>query len=582
MKSPGAGAMELAWLPPSAGALAALTRPQAASAWTQVRHDPGCVLLVARAQGDGPDSFATVFGSLGLLETALHFLQNAAVPCIDWRQPAAARILTIAQRQARIAAELATRITGCNADRAWIGGLLAPLGWLALAAIPRDSDRVCGAPPAVGESEGAASVEVLRLLKIDHHVHDAARWQREHWGMDHTAIARRLSRLWRLPAWLTPIIGHLGLHVRIAERLGAEPQVFQTVQLAVALLQARERGLALPVGATIADLTGALALPTVELDAAVERALAAPAELPTAEPLAMLPDLLRLAIEQRREHETMTRLQQDLDHLQQALEQQCVEEKERLQALKLAALAELAAGAGHEINNPLAVISGQAQYLLKQMELAEEQLVEDPSPTLYLDSLKAKLHKALTTIIGQSNRIHHVLTDLMQFAKPGAPRKQPIGLATLVRDAAASQQAAAAEKKVQLSCAETPADLIVRGDAVQWRTALVNVLRNALEAAPPEGWVRVAFDQNGSDWVEICVEDSGPGPAAAAREHLFDPFYSGRTAGRGRGLGLSTAWRLARQNGGEVRYDGAVQGATRFVLRLPVERETVSLVGQVA
>lgn len=532
MKAPGASAMELAWLPPSARALAALTRPQAASTWTQVRHDPGCVLLLARTLSNGPESLTTVLGSLTLLETALHFLQNAAVPCIDWRQPAAAQILTIAQRQARLAAELATHVAGCEPERAWAGGLLAPLGWLSLAALGHEEEGGFTNPPITGGLENPHSVEALRLLETDH---DAARWQRELWGMDHTAIARRLARLWRLPAWLTSTVGHLGLHVRIAERLGAEPQIFQVVQLAVALLQGRERGLALPVGASVAELAGALELPAAELDEAVDRALEAPAELPTDEPPIMLPDLLRLAIEQRRQHETMARLQHDLDQLQQALELQCGEENERLQSLKLAALAELAAGAGHEINNPLAVISGQAQYLLKQLELAEEQLVEDPSPTLYLDSLKAKLYKALTTIVGQSHRIHHVLTDLMQFAKPGTPRQQPIALTTLVRDAVAGQQAAADEKKVQLSCADAPADLIVRGDAAQWRTALVNVLRNALEAAPAEGWVRVGCQRDGRDWIEISVDDSGPGPAAAAREHLFDPFYSGRTAGRGRG-----------------------------------------------
>ena len=232
-------------------------------------------------------------------------------------------------------------------------------------------------------------------------------------------------------------------------------------------------------------------------------------------------------------------------------------------------MAELAAGAGHEINNPLAVISGQAQYLLKQLTLAEEQLVEDPSPTLYLDSLKAKLHKSLTTIVGQAQRIHHVLTDLMQFARPTSPRQQPIALATLVRDVIASVQGVADERKVRLICTDLPADVVLAGDACQWRTVVGNVLRNAVEAAPAEGWARVRSERLETDTVELAIEDSGPGPAPALREHLFDPFFSGRSAGRGRGLGLSTAWRLARQNGGDVRFAGGGE-TTRFVLRLPI------------
>jgi len=558
MKAPGDAAMELPWLPPSATALAALTRPQSASLWAHVRHDPGCVLLLAQVHGDSAAPFSNTLNCLSLLETALQLLANSATPPIDWRRPEAARVAAIAQRQAWLAAELAARIPGYCPERAWMGGLLAPLGWLALAAL--DSPH------------GASAFSPEEMHQ------DTARWQRERWGMDHVAIARRLARLWRLPTWLSALLGHLGLHVHIAERLGAEPKLFQMVQLAVALVQERDKTLALPVGASIEELSASLGLPASELDVLADRAAQMPVQLPASDSAwtpALLADLLRMAVEQRRQQGIMARLQRDLDQLQQALEQQCREESERLHASKLTALAELAAGAGHEINNPLAVISGQAQYLLKQLVLAEEQLVEDPSPTLYLDSLKAKLHKALTTIVGQTQRIHHVLTDLMQFARPTPPRQQPIGLATLVREAVASMQATAESKKIIVHHAEAPGELIVRGDAVQWRTALVNVLRNAVEAAPNEGWVRIGCARDGADWVEIGIEDNGPGPAAALREHLFDPFFSGRSAGRGRGLGLSAAWRLAQLNGGDVRFDGADRDATRFVLRLPVEQESV-------
>jgi signal transduction histidine kinase len=69
--------------------------------------------------------------------------------------------------------------------------------------------------------------------------------------------------------------------------------------------------------------------------------------------------------------------------------------------------------------------------------------------------------------------------------------------------------------------------------------------------------------------VDLVVEDNGTGPAPVQREHLFDPFYSGRHAGRGRGLGLPTAWRLAREHGGDVRFECRAGGPTRFVLSLP-------------
>jgi signal transduction histidine kinase len=225
-------------------------------------------------------------------------------------------------------------------------------------------------------------------------------------------------------------------------------------------------------------------------------------------------------------------------------------ERERLQAQKLTALAELAAGAGHEINNPLAVISGQAQYLL-----AHE---EEPAR-----------RRALQTITSQAQRIHQILTELMHFARPPVPHRQPVDVGGLIRDVTESLRGLAAERKVRLVCAEPALPVAIHADPTQARTALSCLLRNAIEAAPAEGWagIRLETPENGA--VDLIVEDNGNGVSPAEREHLFDPFYSGRKAGRGRGLGLSTAWRLARQHAGEVRFDAASAAPTRFVLSLP-------------
>jgi signal transduction histidine kinase len=94
-------------------------------------------------------------------------------------------------------------------------------------------------------------------------------------------------------------------------------------------------------------------------------------------------------------------------------------------------------------------------------------------------------------------------------------------------------------------------------------------VRNAIEAAPADGWAGLRLDTTDQGRVELIVEDNGPGPAPNQREHMFDPFYSGRQAGRGHGLGLPIAWRLARQIGGDVRFDDVPNGPTRFVLSLP-------------
>ena len=143
--------------------------------------------------------------------------------------------------------------------------------------------------------------------------------------------------------------------------------------------------------------------------------------------------------------------------------------------------------------------------------------------------------------------------------------------AALLAETAASLGDLAEQRRVRIEIGRTPDRLAAFADVEQVRQALTCLLRNAVEAAPAESWaqIRVVEPVPGAV-VEVAVEDGGSGPDPAQRPALFDPFYSGRAAGRGRGLGLPIAWRLARQQGGDVRLDAAGPGQpTRFLLTLP-------------
>ena len=545
MKALGEAAVDLPWILPCASSLVGLTRPDAASVWSEVRFDPGCVLLLARFADSSP--FTSALQQTPILERALSWLSQGDDHFVDWSQPGAEYVQRVCAQQGLMAQTLAAK-AGCSPERAFVGGLLAPLGWL-----------------AIGATQPERLPEFVRQARL------GSAWQQGDWGLDHTAIARRLARLWRLPAWLAAVLGNLGLHVSIVEKLGADPVLFRVVQLAVALVQERTGGLGLALGDDVESLRLALAMTAQEVDELAETLPAPPSktwEAPARHPY--LTDLVRLALDNRKQTDAawVERLQAELDQLQKALEEHCRGEKERLQAMKLSALAELAAGAGHEINNPLAVISGQAQYLIKQLQAAEETLAEETSPVALLESLKDKFTRPLQTIIGQTQRIHLVLTDLMQFARPPLPHCELVPASVILHEVSESLQEVARQKQVRLVCAEPPGHWGLRVDAAQVRTALGGMLRNAIEAAPPEGWAGLRVE-NGDGTLKLIVEDNGPGPGSGGSEHLFDPFYSGRSAGRGRGFGLSSAWRLARQQGGDVRFEGRHHDLTRFVLSLP-------------
>jgi signal transduction histidine kinase len=266
----------------------------------------------------------------------------------------------------------------------------------------------------------------------------------------------------------------------------------------------------------------------------------------------LLGELLELASESgsRRELSLVGRLETEIDHLHRLLLRQHAAEDDRLRDRKLTALAEFAAGAGHEINNPLAVISGQAQYLLAQETDSDRQ-------------------RALRTVIQQSQRIHQVLTDLMQFSRPGRPQKQAVDVRDIVQHAVGTLAELASQRQVRVEMLTPDEPCVTDGDPKQLQITVACLLRNAIEAAPESGWARVRVEIETTDRLRIAIEDSGPGPLATHTEHLFDPFFSGRPAGRGRGLGLPTAWRLAREQGGDVTYEPLPAGPTRFILALP-------------
>jgi two-component system, NtrC family, sensor kinase len=554
MKTLGEAAMDLPWIAPSVDSLTTLARSPLSVAWIHLRGDPGFVLLSASlSQNTSSDIDTAILDAV--LAHQPHFDRGG----VDWNQAGPDAVRLACSQQALLASQLAEKI-GCDARNAWIAGFLAPLGWLAVTAA--GPDKVAG---------------YLKYLKQNT---DVAAWQRQAWGIDHTALARRLSRGWRLPAWLTAIISHLGLHASIAERLGAEPRLFQVVQVAIALVQERRGGLGLPIGTELPDLLAALTLDANDAetlaDAVQQTELPAQSwESPAKHPL--VADLLRLSLENRRHDDTVLieRLQLELDRMQETLVQHSTDERNRLQAMKLSSLAEFAAGAGHEINNPLAVISGQAQYVLKQLDWLDVPAEEIENVAAYLENLRTKITPSLQKIIGQTQRIHTILTDLMQFARPSPARRQSLSAGGLIHEVTEALAALAKQRSVRLVTQEIDSDDAVSADAAQARLVLMSLLRNAVEAAPADGWAGIRVERADDHTLNFFVEDNGQGPPAAIREHLFDPFFSGRSAGRGRGLGLPIAWRLARQQGGEVRFDGINQGVTRFVLTLPLAETPV-------
>jgi len=222
---------------------------------------------------------------------------------------------------------------------------------------------------------------------------------------------------------------------------------------------------------------------------------------------------------------------------------------------KLLALAELAAGAGHELNNPVATISGHVQQLLPGER--------DPDRI-----------QALQTIGAQALRIRDMIGDLMLFARPPQPRPVPCDLVAAIHEVRTALADRAADQQVDLRLAPGPTTLPIVADATQLRVLLSALVSNAVEATPPGGRVVLEvghFVDGDAPQARFTVTDTGRGLSELDREHLFDPFYSGRQAGRGLGFGLAKAWRIATLHQAMLQVSTPPGGGVICTLLWPVQ-----------
>lgn len=236
---------------------------------------------------------------------------------------------------------------------------------------------------------------------------------------------------------------------------------------------------------------------------------------------------------------------------------------ETLRQEKLAAMQQLAYGASHEINNPLANISTRAQSLAYNEQDSERR-------------------KKLIAINQQAFRAYEMIADLMLFAKPPRLEIEEVVISDLLDQIRSELDENIDSKesiRVQFFCKRTStankkgADrpLSCQADPVQLAAAIKAICVNGIEAMTSGGLLSVTASENVSaDSLEITIEDSGIGLSESALRHCFDPFFSGREAGRGLGFGLTKAWRIVEQHRGRIEVSSYPQQGARFTVILPI------------
>ncbi|WP_417393468.1 two-component system sensor histidine kinase NtrB [Gimesia sp.] len=220
---------------------------------------------------------------------------------------------------------------------------------------------------------------------------------------------------------------------------------------------------------------------------------------------------------------------------------------------KLEAMAEFAAGAGHEINNPVATIVGRVQMLLRHET--------DP-----------ERRQSLATIGGQAYRIRDMIGDAMLFGRPPAPCLSAVNLSKAIEDVQHSLSDAILTSGVQLMVTLSKA-VCLQADETQLKIVISNLILNCLNVLEPGGKIEISAEEETMGTVSMLhlqISDDGPGLSEQEQEHLFDPFFSARQAGRGLGFGLSKCWRIIDLHHGRIEAEKIPGSGVTFHIFWPI------------
>ena len=226
---------------------------------------------------------------------------------------------------------------------------------------------------------------------------------------------------------------------------------------------------------------------------------------------------------------------------------------------KLASVGRLAAGVAHEIGNPLTAIAGLVELLRGG----------DLSPT--------QTREFLARIAGETDRIHGIIRDLLDFARQDSGKDElqhACDLGAAIEDAVSLVRPQKSARDVRIEVDVAPELGEVVGARAKHTQVLLNLLMNAVDALSGAGHVAISARREGDQQVLLRVQDDGPGIPAEIAEHLFEPFCTTKPPGQGTGLGLAVAHAIVESFGGSIRADNLGQAGACFELRLPLARQT--------
>lgn len=236
-----------------------------------------------------------------------------------------------------------------------------------------------------------------------------------------------------------------------------------------------------------------------------------------------------------------------------------VGEKRRLEeqvkrAEKLSALGQLVAGVAHELNNPLAIIMGNAQLLAARPDADESS------------------KEGLSRILRQSERASRIIRDLLAYSRPSEPNKVPMDLNHVIRDVIEWRRPKCEAGNVTVRTRLADSLPPTKADLVQVEQIVTNLVNNAVDALKDRPLPREIeiSTQETTTLLRVCVRDNGPGMTPEIRDKIFDPFFTTKPIGQGTGLGLAICSTYIQEHHGKIWVESAPGKGASFFFDLPL------------
>lgn len=252
---------------------------------------------------------------------------------------------------------------------------------------------------------------------------------------------------------------------------------------------------------------------------------------------------------------TITQLRSTQIELRARMEAQRSAENRLIQAAKLAAVGEMAAGIAHELNNPLTSVTGFAELALEGVPEGNETRTD------------------LEMVLREALRARDVVRRLLDFARQSESTRARASLNKVIEDVVALSRHLIHTSGVELSLdleKELPWATV---DANQMKQVLLNLVHNALQAMPDGGAMQIttaSASRHHRDWVVVSVQDTGVGIPQLEQARIFEPFYTTKGNQGGTGLGLSVTYGIVTDHGGQIEVESQSGTGAKFTVWLPV------------